>query len=113
MEEIVGHLISHQPPLLKPPVLSALWQLCESAYRVPASQESAQDLRCGITVLSMAAAKQPSLVASQLGAMVEVRFICLTFCVSPYGQAFVLMRDGLGEGTVSKIELQEALQSII
>jgi hypothetical protein len=62
-------MLNHQPPFLKPPVLNALWQLCE---RTSAEPGSARGVRNGLVIISMAAAKQPSLVSARLDLLLKV-----------------------------------------
>ena len=57
-------MLTHQPPFLKPPVLSALWQLCEGT--------SPRRVRNSLAIISMAAAKQPTLVSARLDLLLKV-----------------------------------------
>ena len=57
-------MLDHQPPFLKPPVLSALWQLCEGS--------SPRRVRNSLAIISMAAAKQPTLVSARLDLLLKV-----------------------------------------
>ena len=67
LEEVVVQMLNHQPPFLKPPVLSALWQLCEGP--------SPRRVRNSLAIISMAAAKQPSLVSARLDLLLKVVLI--------------------------------------
>lgn len=50
LEEVVAHLIRHQPqPLLKPITLRALWWLCERAHRAALSPASTEVTRSAFT----------------------------------------------------------------
>jgi hypothetical protein len=62
-------MLNHQPPFLKPPVLNALWQLCE---RTSAECENASSMRNSLVIISMAAAKQPTLVSARLDLLLKV-----------------------------------------
>ena len=65
-------MLEHKPPLLKPPTLNAIWQLCERAHRSPQDPASAKNLRCGFVLLSMAAAVQLEVISARLDLLLKV-----------------------------------------
>lgn len=71
LEEVVKRLFEHQPPLLKPAVLNAIWALCEQAHRAAPGQEAARQLGCALRLIRMAAAKEPTFVAARLDLLLQ------------------------------------------
>jgi len=81
LEEVVFQMLNHQPPFLKPPVLNALWLLCEGTA---ADAGAARSVRNGLVIITMAAAKQPTLVSSRLDLLLKVRdWMCRAVSVLP------------------------------
>ena len=73
LEEVVNQMLQHRPPLLTEPVLGAMWSACKQAHVARQYPSSAKTLRCGLTLLSMAAAKRPETVAENLQTLLEVK----------------------------------------
>lgn len=71
-------LLTHEPPLLKQPVLTGLWQLCGRSLEDLPAAEAARQLRCSLTLISMAAPHRPTTV-SNLDLLLKVR----TWFISP------------------------------
>ncbi len=78
LEEVVGQMLQHRPPLLPESVLDAVWSACKQAHGSRESSGSARILRCSLILLSMAAAKKPETVAQNLQTLLEVHRILLT-----------------------------------
>ncbi|KAL0043109.1 hypothetical protein WJX79_009421 [Trebouxia sp. C0005] len=77
LEEVVGQLVIRG--LMKPMTLKALWFICSSAHdQLTASGGQSegllQEVRSSLAVISMAAMKQPHLVAERLDLLLKVGF---------------------------------------
>ena len=69
LEEVVAQMLIHQPPLLKPPVIQAIWQCLGSSQSLLDSKVA--DLDCGCALISMIAAKQPETVVDNLSLLLK------------------------------------------
>ncbi|KAL0030248.1 hypothetical protein WJX77_005012 [Trebouxia sp. C0004] len=77
LEEVVGQLVTRG--LMKPMTLKALWFICSNAHdQLTAnggqSEGLLQEVRSSLAVISMAAMKQPHLVAERLDLLLKVAF---------------------------------------
>lgn len=66
-------MLDYKPSLLPLPVLEAVWGICEQAHASLQESGSLKRLQCSLTLLSMAAAKEPALTTQHLGFLLEVR----------------------------------------
>lgn len=83
-------MLDHQPSLLPDAVLEAMWTTCKEANLAQNVPGSLKTLEGGLTLLSMATAKRPSLTSKHLSFLLEVK---LSDRLSVWrGMAFVLIR---------------------
>ena len=115
MEEVLGQMLAHKPPLLKPPTLNAIWQLCERAHRSPQDPLSAKHLPCGFVLLSMAAAVQPEVISARLDLLLKVmstpphQAIWVAVCTWLHSRAFCGFKLDCLQGNSFKLPRSQSI----
>ena len=73
LEEVVGQMLVHQPALLKPSVIEAIWQsLRQFITGTQSSEITKQSLASGCILINMIAAKQPGTLVDNLDLLLKV-----------------------------------------